>query len=220
MSDIDEPSEFGEHTFTIPESPASIQAHQDAKQRLRDVVLAMTRPLKWILDSTITLDIEWLIHEKHRWETDAASDIDNILKPLIDAFTGPEGILIDDSQISSLGVSVHSTMSDTEKLIVRFRFDADHYLPKAGLCFVRIKGPMCYPVPGEVRGTAALPLWLAGLETALLARAGLEKLTGSYYPARYVLPPGFIHRSRLQKFPVLAPGELLKEVLGHQGGST
>ena len=46
--------------------------------------------------------IEWTVHEQDRYESDAAPDVDNILKPLLDGLCGPEGVLIDDCQVQAV----------------------------------------------------------------------------------------------------------------------
>jgi len=44
----------------------------------------------------VKVSIEWTLHEQDPYESDAAPDVDNILKPLLDVLCGPDGILIDD----------------------------------------------------------------------------------------------------------------------------
>lgn len=216
----DEPPEFGECAFVFSESPASIQASSDAKRRVTEMVRAQTRPLRWLLDDAVNVEIEWAIHERYRWETDAGADLDNILKPLIDAFTGPEGILVDDSLIKSLAVAWYSTTADQPQMRVRFRFDPDHFLPKERLVFMRVQDALCYPVPAEIREGPGLAIWIAAIKGALATRNALEGLTSSYYPARYVLPAGFIHRSRVTKFPVVEVAALAAEALSRAAGGS
>ena len=174
MIPTDEPPELGECTFSFAESPASLQSAPNVRQRVRDMVRASTQPITWLFDGVVLVEVEWSIHERLRWETDATADLDNILKPLLDGFTGPGGILVDDSQIRSLNVAWYSTTEEQQQVRVRFRFDPEHFLPKQDVVFVRVDSALCYPVPGEIRESLALPLWLAALKAAVATRDALS----------------------------------------------
>jgi Holliday junction resolvase RusA-like endonuclease len=205
------PPGYGELEFSLPVPAVSRQANTTARQQIAELVRTFTRPLEYVLDDDVTIDIEWMLHERSRCETDASADMDNIIKPLLDALCGPDGILIDDCQVGSFSATWMSWVKSEDKVTIRIKYDPDHYLPKKGLVFVRMKDALCYPVPQEVREKAAQS-WIEWLKLALTSRAELEKLTGNqYYPARYMVPRGFLHRSRIKGFPVLEPEELLQQ---------
>lgn len=49
--------------------------------------------------------VEWLLHEERRWDTRGvlrSPDVDNIVKPVVDGFCGPRGVLIDDCRVQSI----------------------------------------------------------------------------------------------------------------------
>ena len=196
-----EPPEFGEVAFSLPVAPVSQQASSAAKKKLVAEVRKITKPLEYILDGEVQIEVQWLIHERLRWETDASPDVDNILKPLLDGLCGQDGILIDDCQVQSVTASWIDWTRDDQQLDIRIRFSPDDYLPKAGLSFVRLKDALCFPVPFEVRAKG-LQIWLDAIEGATQTREKIAGLTKSYYPARYILPRGLIHRSRIKDFPV------------------
>jgi Holliday junction resolvase RusA-like endonuclease len=207
--DPKEPPEFGEINFSLPMAPVSQQAASAAKQKLVDEARRITSPLEYILDGEVQIEIQWFIHERFRWETDASPDVDNILKPLLDGLCGDKGILIDDCQVQSVLASWIDWTRDDQLLDIRIRFSPDDYLTKAGLSFVRLKDALCFPVPAEIR-QKGLKIWLDAIEGAIDARQKIADLTESYYPARYVLPHGLIHRSRIKGFPVYEIAELRK----------
>ncbi|MDB5336224.1 MAG: hypothetical protein JWN70_1843 [Planctomycetaceae bacterium] len=200
-----EPPEFGEIEFTLPVAPVSKQASSAAKQRLVAEVRSITKPLEYLLDG----EVQWHIHERLRWETDASPDVDNILKPLLDGLCGHDGILIDDCQVRSVTASWIGWTRDDQQLDIRIRLIPGDYLPKAGLSFVRLKDALCFPVPFEVR-EKGLQIWLDAIEGAIQVREKIAGITKNYYPARYVLPHGLIHRSRVKDFPVYDLAELRK----------
>jgi len=208
--DPEEPPEYGEMEFVVPIAPVSRQASADSRRVLTDAVRVHTRPLKYLLDDDVTVDIEWTLHERSRWESDAAADVDNIVKPLLDALSGPEGVLIDDCQVRSFSSTWRSWVRDEDQVLIRIKYDADHFVPKDGLVFVRIQGALCYPVPREIREKGATEPYLEALRTAMTARENMEQLTRSYYPARYLVPRGCFHRTRLDGFDVRSPDELLR----------
>lgn len=207
-----EPPEFGEIQFSLPVAPVSQQASSVAKKKLTDEVRRITVPLEYLLDGEVQIEVQWLIHERLRWETDASPDVDNILKPLLDGLCGPDGILIDDCQVQSIHAHWMGWNRDDQQLDIRIRFSPDDYLAKAGLSFARFANALCFPIPGDVRVKNALQHWLDAIESALAAREKIAGITKSYYPARSVLPRGFIHRSRVKGFPVHEIADLRKLV--------
>lgn len=205
-----EPPDCGELSFSLDMPPASRQATTAAKQRVKAAIRKVTRPLEFLLDGYVWITFDWQIHERFRWESDASADIDNIGKPLLDALSGPEGVIIDDSQVKSLSSNWFAITTDDQRVDIKIEFINDEWLPKDGLVFVRIKGPLCYPVPDEVR-KRSLNSWLEWLSRVNAGREEIERATGSYYPARYLMPHGYFHRSRLGSFDVVELSELEAE---------
>ena len=103
---------------------------------------------------------------------------------------------------------------EEQQVVIRIKFDPEHFLSKEGLIFVRVKQALCYPVPKEVQ-EKALHVWLETIERALQAREQITAATGDYYAARSVLPHGFIHVSRLKGFNVVD----LEKLKGENQGS-
>lgn len=203
-SEIDEPPEYGEITFRFEGGPVSIQAAKSAKAQVTECVRAATRPFKWLLDDHVSIDIAWHIPELERFQTDRKADLDNVLKPLLDGFCGPDGVLVDDSFVMCLSIAWHVTMGP-ERLEVTLKFDPDHFLPKDGLMYVCMAPPMCYPVPGEfVRDPVKGRVWLASILCSVRVRRLLEKIGVSQEESLRVLPPGFVHRSRVASFGALS----------------
>lgn len=204
-----EPPEGGELTLRLSIAPASRQASSAAKEFVTEIVRQQTDQFGFLLDGYVSLDVCWKLHEKYRWESDKSADLDNIVKPLLDALSGPRGILIDDSQVKSYTSSWISTCSEDQEVEITVQYIADEWLPKVGLFFVQVEGPLCYPVPGDLHG-AGLRFWLHWISAAIECRRNMENLTGSYFPARYLMPHGFFHRTRIHDFPVIKHAELLR----------
>ncbi|HEX7154047.1 MAG TPA: RusA family crossover junction endodeoxyribonuclease [Thermoanaerobaculia bacterium] len=214
MADIDpkEPPVFGELQFEFALAPVSVQSKAAAKKTLAAAIRASTRQLEYILTGDVSVEVEWLVHARARYESDASPDIDNIIKPLLDSFAGPDGLIIDDCQIRSLGVAwIDWTRSD-EQLRISFRYSPDEWTSRAGLRFVQLSGNLCLPFEGGLPGDLLRPL-LEHYERALIVSNELDQLVGDYYLARAVLPvQRLFHRTRIRGFPVSTLAALKAEL--------
>ena len=85
------------------------------------------------------------MHSIERQETDKVGDIDNITKPILDALTGPYGILIDDSQIGSVHTFWMSRNEQVTYSVLRLdiQFSNDDCLDKHNLVFIQYWNAIC-----------------------------------------------------------------------------
>lgn len=141
------------------------------------------------------------------------------MKPLLDSLSGPEGVLIDDSQVKSFSSSWFTITNANQRVDIKIEFIDDEWLPKEGLVFVRVKGALCYPVPAVIR-ESSLSVWLNWLKSVQIERENFETLTGDYYPARYLMSHGYFHKTRLRDFSVLEMDELETEALLNAAASS
>ncbi|WP_425642127.1 hypothetical protein ACPUEK_01885 [Marinomonas gallaica] len=149
----------------------------------------------------------WLLPAKNRYETDARSDIDNCLKPIIDAFTGPDGFFIDDCQLRGLYICWRHIESDNERLHFEFEFQADQYSLKEELAFIQLEGALCTPVNLNWP-LAAKVLWAGMLKSNQTSKNILEKLGVSYPKVAGFLGGGQpFHRTRVNDFKLLPLSE-------------
>ncbi|GHC21156.1 RusA family crossover junction endodeoxyribonuclease [Aidingimonas halophila] len=197
------PSPFGKAEFSLMGSPASVQAKKDVRDAYLQSIRNQFKDIKYLLTGELILNVTWLLPVKSRFETDAKADIDNCIKPIIDAFTGPSGFFIDDCQIRGLYICWRHIESDDERLVFEFEFQADQYSLKSELAFVQLNGALCTPVNLNWP-TAAKTLWAGMLKANEAQKAILEKL-GTPYPA----VAGFLggsqpfHRTRVNGFTVM-----------------
>ncbi|MGM8932971.1 RusA family crossover junction endodeoxyribonuclease [Salinicola halophyticus] len=198
------PSPFGKAEYVVHGTPASVQSTKAVREAYLTAIKKLLKNTKYLLTGEIILNVTWLLPTKSRFETDAKADIDNCLKPIIDAFTGPDGLLIDDCQLRGLYICWRHINSDDERLVFEFEFQADQYTSKDHLAFVRLDGALCIPVNLNWP-KAAIKLWARMLEANQAQKYVLEKL-GVPYPA----VAGFIggsqpfHRTRVNGFKVLS----------------
>ncbi len=213
----DAPSELfdpdrGEVTIVLPFAPVRFKAARARKDILTKAVRRITSKIPDVLSGEVTVDIEWLIHERERCESHASPDLDNILKPLLDALHGPRGILIDDSQIQALGIHWIDSPREEQTITIRIRHLPDELIPKAGLLFARVHANLCVPLNMNLPPRGLLVL-IDNWEAAFRARGELLRSGMNYYGANRVMPiQRPFHSSRLRSFKIRPLAQLRTEV--------
>ena len=145
-----------------------------AKDLLRAAVQEKTRRFKYLLSGDVKLDIEWWVHEQERYETNRCPDIDNIRKPLLDALSGPDGLLLDDCQIQEVACRRINSYVREQRLLIEIRFHA-------------------------VNADVLLRI-LDLIQNQFEARKKLIEVTGDYSLARRVMPTQRVfHRANVQR---------------------
>ena len=142
-----EPPECGEIVFEVLRSPVSLQSSAEKKREFKVFVSSIIQSAEFLLSGDVKILIEWRVTEQHRYEHSSARDIDNIIKPLLDAISGPDGILVDDNQVQSIECSWTDIYCDpNEKLVIIIKYVHDEWLPKEGLEFLSFEGNLCLPI--------------------------------------------------------------------------
>jgi Holliday junction resolvase RusA-like endonuclease len=204
----DEPPIGGELVLTVPEKPVSQQSSRTEKDRFAQLISEQVANSGYLLSGDVKIWIEWYVHEQDRYESDAAPDVDNILKPLLDALCGPQGLLIDDCQVQEVGCNWLDSYDHSQSVEIRIKFFYDEFIEKEGLCFVHLGRGLCFPVNLTIPPEASL-LMLEHLCQRMEQRKMIIELGNEYYRAKYIMPiQRFFHRSRVRRFPVAEIDEL------------
>jgi hypothetical protein len=214
------PPDSGILEFTVAAAPVAAQAKLKARKAiLRDELRKLFVPLKYLLSGEVRVDIEWVIHEKDRYETDAAPDIDAILKPLLDAMSGPDGVLVDDSQVQSVSCRWIDHGSREQCLNFEIRFLPDQWVSKEGLIFVHFGDSLCFPLNDNMPNDLAVRC-AETVRSMLDTKRRIEAETEDYYVARQMLPAQrMFHRTRVaQKFKVIEETVYLSKLRRAQRG--
>ena len=156
----------------------------------------------------MSITTEWLIHERLRYETLTAPDVDNTLKVVLDSLCGPEGVLINDCQVQHVSCHwIDWTRSD-QQLTVTVRHSPDDWISKQGLVFVEVARRLCWPVSLDWP-PKALALVLEHLDRATSANERILELMDDWGLAQRVLPlQQPYHRGRLRGFTVMSVNEV------------
>lgn len=177
-------------------------------------VRAVVAPYQYLLSGDVKVEIEWSISQRARYESDSAADVDNIVKPILDAMSGPDGILVDDCQVQELtcywtGGYLYPA---EERVSIKLKFDPDAYYAKAGLQFLHIEKGLCYPIHGDVGSEFALRQAEHIIDRFQGARDMVARGT-DLASARLTLPiQRVFHRSKIGAFRTITIEEMRSKV--------
>ncbi len=205
------PPESGELKLILPISPISSQAKRLQREAAVEAVREVLRPLEYILTGDVRFDLAWLVPGRLRYESDISPDLENITKPLIDAFCGPEGILIDDCQIKSFSSAWMDWMGHDQQVWVTIEFIDNQFVLKQNLTFIQIEGALCLPIEGHLE-PRALKVWLEAYRSRIDAWSKMQDLGVHDVHIRPLLPVHRVfHRTRIHGFRVVDLDTLERE---------
>lgn len=140
--------EDGEICLDIDVSPVSLQSrNSQRKEELTNAIRSALSRLDYVLSGDVSFHFTWQLHEQKRLETSNSSDLDNILKPLIDSCCSINGVLIDDNQLDDIHVQwVNYYDYENDKVIIIFNFNPSEKIAKKGLVFVNIDNDLYLPI--------------------------------------------------------------------------
>lgn len=197
----------GELTINLPLPPISQQARAESKALFQAKVRKVTSTIGFVLSGDISVMVEWSISQQARYDTDRSPDIDNILKPLIDALIGPSGVMIDDNQVQHVSCHWIDAYSGDEALSIALRYSPDEWLRKNGLFFVQLTNGLCLPLSRETPAEFQRDV-MAVYVSALRLRDEMIQDGVGYYDASMRMPvQRMFHRSRLSSFTVIPEAE-------------
>jgi Holliday junction resolvase RusA-like endonuclease len=188
--------------IVVPAEPVSLQASARRKEELKNLIMNKTRDMEFMFLGDVSVEIEWQIHERVRYESDSSPDVDNIIKPILDAMCGPDGILVDDCQVQSITSSWIDWNRDEQMVTIRLR----RLLPvtwaiKRGLVFIRFDNNLCLPISTNELPPAGILAFLYAHKSKIDFRQRLLDAGVDYYQAQLVMPgQRLFHYSKLRVF--------------------
>ncbi len=192
--------------LNIPCGPVSRQAKKAHRERFQDEVKRQTISFPFILTGELQVRITWLVSERKRYESDSSPDVDNTLKPMIDALTGPNGVMIDDCQIQSI-CCTWIDINDNESIEIEIEYSEYELVNRGKLELLAVGKELCLPIDSS---------WPYSLIESLLERYN-SRLPADYslvetrehYVARMTMPLiTLFHRSRIHQRKVITIQEM------------
>jgi Holliday junction resolvase RusA-like endonuclease len=202
------PSEHGQSRFQVFIKPISSQASRVQKDQVTSAIRQITKKIDKIITTDVSVTITWFVNEDERYELDSSADIDNIIKPILDALSGPDGIILNDCQVQHLSCNWRDRYGDPEHIVIEISYEPDAFFEKDKIIFVQVRGALCMPIhEGMVDG--ALKILLDDFEMKLWARDKLMEMSNTYHQARSVMSiQRYFHRTRVGDFKVKKIEEL------------
>lgn len=138
----------GEYSFRVNGAPASLQSPRQIKQqyqqRIRDEIVGCRN----IFSREVEAIIIWYTDYKKRYTSDSSFDIDNIVKPTLDALVGINGLLFDDCQVQSIichWIDKNKDQDDYVEITLKtLEGNGDYVVRKDNVCFFQLEGPVYY----------------------------------------------------------------------------
>lgn len=191
--------------LVVPSGPVSLQSRRKNKAAFSQSLRAALGTPQYLLSGEVSIYAEWLIHERVRYETLQAPDVDKVV---LDALCGPGGVLVNDCQVQHVSCHWIDWTSPGQQLTVTIRHSPDDWIRKKDLVFVGLAGHLCWPVNLDLPSEALGPI-LSVLERMVVVNQQLRNRGEDWYAAQRVLPVQQpFHSGRLRGFKVMTPEEV------------
>ncbi|MBW8683555.1 RusA family crossover junction endodeoxyribonuclease [Chitinophaga rhizophila] len=186
------------------ETVASIQSRKSTIDETKNEIQKELLKFKWIITGAILVQFAWYLDGVARQETSKIGDMDNISKPIQDALTGANGIIIDDCQIKNLETLWLTKNQSVQKHIlgIEIRFTNSETQLKSNLHFIQFDGPMCLPInfdPTKIDELINAKLYLSGFKR--LRRIASRFKNMNVNADQYLVVNSYVfHKTRLNGF--------------------
>lgn len=198
--------------IVIAAAPASLQSGAARKEAFRNKLRAALGEPQYLLTGEVSVEAEWLLPERIRYETLLSPDVDNTLKVTLDALCGPAGILVNDCQVQHVSCHWIDWTREDQQFTVVVKHRPDDWIRKHGLAFVEVINGLCWPINLDLPATAN-GLMIDSIARMSDANQKLLELTGDWHLAQLVMPiQRPFHRGRLGRFRVLSLAEARREI--------
>ncbi len=190
-----------EHRFKIEANVrvVSSQGSSAAKAILRESLRALTSQCPFLITSDVQIDIEWRVPSQHRYESDGTADVDNIIKPILDAISGPDGIMVNDCQLQAVQSYWLDSHPRHSVAVSVDTFDGSLYA-KRDLVFFEVMSRLFFPMDDSLPPDF-IERSLTHIEAMVAARRTAEAAEMSYEAANSLMPfQRLFHRTRVSEF--------------------
>ena len=177
--------------------PVSLQSSSAKKEFVKSQIKSTTRDINYLLSGDVKVEIQWLVHEQERYESPDSPDMDNIIKPILDGLSGPDGILIDDCQVQTIGSHWIDWTKKEHGINIYIRYTPDEYVAKNDLVFVNVGDNLYFPFHTNIPAKGNLII-LDHLRKMTDFKNQILKTTGDYYQTKmFNSTQRIFHKSRI-----------------------
>ncbi|WKV11806.1 RusA family crossover junction endodeoxyribonuclease [Marivirga harenae] len=194
---LDSPPEFGELTLSFPIEPVSLQSNSSKREFVKTSIRKSVKKLNYLLSGDVKIEIQWLVHEQERYESPNSPDMDNIIKPILDGLSGPDGVLIDDCQVQTVGSHWIDWTKREHQINISIRYIPDDYITKQNLIFVNMGSNLYMPFHTDLPPEFNLKI-LNHLKKGFDLKERFMEQTLDYYQAKlFTSVQRVFHKSRV-----------------------
>lgn len=129
--------------FNVYGKPPSLQNKQEKKLEYGKIIHAFTKKCPYIITSTCWIHIDYLCPETRRLKNPTIYDMDNIIKPILDALVGKDGLVIDDVIFDRVEVN-WIDKNGLDEIQITIEYPNLLYHEKDSLAFYK-NGSWCFP---------------------------------------------------------------------------
>lgn len=214
-NNLDCPPEYGELILCFSLEPVSLQSNSKKREFVKSQIRETTKNINYLLNGDVKVEIQWLLHEQQRYESAKAPDIDNIIKPILDGLSGPDGILIDDCQVQTVGSHWIDWTKDEHQINIYIKYIADDYVMKRGLIFVNMGNNLFMPF-NTTTPQEGNKLFFEHLKKMTDLKNQILEKTGDYYQAKlFNSVQRMFHKSRIyEEFDTLEYDDFKSQLNG------
>lgn len=186
------------------EKIVSMQSQKKRQKELINIIHQELGKFQWVISDSVNIELVWYLNAIERQETDKVGDLDNITKPILDALTGENGILMDDSQIGSIHTfwMSRNELKHDNYLRIEISFSNDYCFDKSDLIFIQYEGAVCLPLNVDFNSEISMLGALAVVWARKMHRNTAKKIRKLGADAdRFLVQSSYdIHRTRLSGF--------------------
>lgn len=129
-----------EFTLEAKDFP-TMQSKRKSQLDIQKAIKEELEKFKWLIYNDVNFEFTWYFSGIRKKESDNIGDLDNLIKPIIDAFAGENGLYIDDAQIGSLNtlwMSKNENTSSDTILRIFVNFNNDVCCMKENMRFIQL----------------------------------------------------------------------------------
>lgn len=148
---LKESFEHGRVQFNAKIEPVSLQNNIVKKDLFKSELQKITSKSDYIITGTCWIAIDYFCQHMRRFKNPGAYDVDNIIKPILDALVGSKGLVVDDVIVDRVTVNWIDTSGD-DYISIEIEYPGLLYMLKSDLVFLKSKSNWCFPATRKLIG--------------------------------------------------------------------
>ena len=201
--------------FKIPFSSDSQLSPGRLSANVWTAVRSAVSTCNFFVTGEVKLRLDWLIHDRLRYEANSGISISNILQPVVDAITGPSGVLIDVCQIQRFNWTWIDATTHDPSLHIELEYLRHDVILSRQLLFVHFDNDLCVPFAKSISNHALRRL-VDEISEQLKYRDRIESHTCGFEATRNTMPATrFFHRAKLRGCEIIHYKELIDGNIGY-----